>query len=67
MEQYTTPVPLPQRQTRLGGPRDVLSTPMTAEEPLRAELLAARQGSRVGLEGKIEKVAVELILLRADL
>ncbi|KAJ1184807.1 hypothetical protein NDU88_001609 [Pleurodeles waltl] len=33
----------------------------------RAEILMAIQGSRVALEGKIETVAVEVNLLRADL
>ncbi|KAJ1149081.1 hypothetical protein NDU88_001899 [Pleurodeles waltl] len=51
----------------LTEPRDVLSTPVTADEPSRAELLAAIQGSRVALEGKIEMVVVEVNLLRADL
>ncbi|KAJ1099546.1 hypothetical protein NDU88_004647 [Pleurodeles waltl] len=59
-------VPLPQRQTRLGGNGDGVSTPVNPEEPSRAELLAAIQGSRVTLEGKIEMVAVEVNLLRAD-
>ncbi|KAJ1157157.1 hypothetical protein NDU88_009872 [Pleurodeles waltl] len=58
-EQYTTPTPLPQCQTCVGGPGEVLGTPATVEEPLRAELLAAMQGSRVALKGKIETVAVE--------
>ncbi|KAJ1131885.1 hypothetical protein NDU88_010216 [Pleurodeles waltl] len=53
MEQYTTPAPLPQRQTRVGGSGDDLSMP------------AAIQGSTVALEGKIETEAVNL--LRADL
>ncbi|KAJ1196930.1 hypothetical protein NDU88_000793 [Pleurodeles waltl] len=66
MEQYTTPVPLPQCQTCSGESGDVLSMPVTAEEPSRAELLAATQGSRIALEGKIETVAVEVNLLRAD-
>ncbi|KAJ1082972.1 hypothetical protein NDU88_003133 [Pleurodeles waltl] len=65
MEQYTTPVPLPQRQTRSRVTGDVLSMPVTAEEPSRAELLAAIQGSRLVLEEKIETVAVNL--LHADL
>ncbi|KAJ1099971.1 hypothetical protein NDU88_005062 [Pleurodeles waltl] len=68
MEQHTTPTPLPQRQTRMEGPGEVPGTQATVEEPLRAELLAAAiQGSRVALEGKIEMVAVEVNLLRADL
>ncbi|KAJ1177080.1 hypothetical protein NDU88_002344 [Pleurodeles waltl] len=67
MEQYTTPAPLPHRQPRLGGSGDGLSTPVTTEEPSRAEILAAIQGSRVAIEGKIETVAVEVNLLRADL
>ncbi|KAJ1103211.1 hypothetical protein NDU88_000638 [Pleurodeles waltl] len=32
MEQLTTPLPLPQHQTQLGGPGDVLSMPVTAEK-----------------------------------
>ncbi|KAJ1218103.1 hypothetical protein NDU88_005688 [Pleurodeles waltl] len=67
MEQYTTTVHLLQRQTCVGGPRDVLSVPVTVEEPSRAELIAAIQGSRVAIEGKIVTVAVEVNLLRADL
>ncbi|KAJ1141024.1 hypothetical protein NDU88_007361 [Pleurodeles waltl] len=38
-EQYIMLAPLPQRQTRLGGPREDLSTLATAEEPSRAEIL----------------------------
>ncbi|KAJ1171410.1 hypothetical protein NDU88_003272 [Pleurodeles waltl] len=58
---------LPQFQTQSGGPEDVLGVPGTTSEPSRVELLAAIQGSRVALEGKIEMVAVEVNLLRADL
>ncbi|KAJ1088939.1 hypothetical protein NDU88_002093 [Pleurodeles waltl] len=65
--QYTTPTPLPHRQTQLGEPGEDLGTPVTAEEPSCAELPAAIQGSRVALKGKIETVAVEANLLRADL
>ncbi|KAJ1208244.1 hypothetical protein NDU88_003630 [Pleurodeles waltl] len=60
MEQYTTPVPLPQCQTCLGGTGDGLSVPANTEEPSRAEILAAIQGSRVTLEGKMETMAVEV-------
>ncbi|KAJ1117097.1 hypothetical protein NDU88_005297 [Pleurodeles waltl] len=67
IEQYTTPVPLSQCQTRLGGPGDVLGMPATAKEPSQAEVLAAIQGSRVVLEGKIKTVAVKVNLLQADL
>ncbi|KAJ1145388.1 hypothetical protein NDU88_011675 [Pleurodeles waltl] len=67
MEQYTTPVPLLQRQTRLGVAGDGLSVAMNTEEPSQAEILAAIQGSRVALEAKIETVEVEVNLLRADL
>ncbi|KAJ1214028.1 hypothetical protein NDU88_001656 [Pleurodeles waltl] len=67
MEQYTTPAQVPQRQTHMGGPEEVRETPAPAEEPSRAELLAAIQGSRVVLEGKIKAVAVEVNLLGADL
>ncbi|KAJ1109481.1 hypothetical protein NDU88_006841 [Pleurodeles waltl] len=65
MEQYTTPVPLPQCVARLGVSGDDMRAPLNPEEPSRAELLAAIQGSRVALEGKIETVAVNL--LQADL
>ncbi|KAJ1171647.1 hypothetical protein NDU88_003507 [Pleurodeles waltl] len=67
MDQYTTPSPLPQRQTHMGGPVEVLGTPAAAEEPLHGECLAAIQSSRVALEVKIETVAVEVNLFRADL
>ncbi|KAJ1131606.1 hypothetical protein NDU88_009941 [Pleurodeles waltl] len=43
------------------------NVPPTSHEPSRAELLAAIQGSRVALEGKIETVAEEDSLLWADL
>ncbi|KAJ1169810.1 hypothetical protein NDU88_001700 [Pleurodeles waltl] len=56
MEQYNTPVPLPQRTVRLGGADEELS---------QAKILAAIQGSRVAHEGKIETETVNL--LRADL
>ncbi|KAJ1191839.1 hypothetical protein NDU88_001154 [Pleurodeles waltl] len=67
MEQYTTPVPLPQHPARSQGSRDDTKPSANPEAPSRAELLAAVQGSRVALEGKIETVAVEVNLLRADL
>ncbi|KAJ1206324.1 hypothetical protein NDU88_001731 [Pleurodeles waltl] len=67
MEQYTTPVPLPQPLARSGENGDNMRVPANPEEPSRAELLAAIQGSRVALEGKIETVAVEVNLLRAEL
>ncbi|KAJ1171573.1 hypothetical protein NDU88_003434 [Pleurodeles waltl] len=57
MEQYTT----------VGGTEEGQSGTMPAEEPSRAKILAAIQGSRVALEGKIETLAVEVNLLRADL
>ncbi|KAJ1130145.1 hypothetical protein NDU88_008501 [Pleurodeles waltl] len=41
MEQCTTPVPLPQRQTKLGRNREGQSVPANPEEPSRVELLAA--------------------------
>ncbi|KAJ1152391.1 hypothetical protein NDU88_005166 [Pleurodeles waltl] len=66
MEQYTTPVPPPQRHTRLGGSEDSQSVATTTVEPSGAEIFAAIQDSRVALEGKIETVAVEVNLLRAD-
>ncbi|KAJ1126245.1 hypothetical protein NDU88_004653 [Pleurodeles waltl] len=67
MEQYTTPVPLPQRPARSEGSGDDMRVPANPEEPSRVELLGAIQGSRVALEGKIETAAVEVNLLRADL
>ncbi|KAJ1109652.1 hypothetical protein NDU88_007012 [Pleurodeles waltl] len=67
IEQYTMPVPLPQRQTRSGGDKVVLGELGTAGEPSWVELLAAIQGFRVALEGKIETVVVEVSLLWADL
>ncbi|KAJ1209440.1 hypothetical protein NDU88_004818 [Pleurodeles waltl] len=67
MEQYTTPILLPQRQTRMGGLGEALEAPATMGEPTRAELLAAVHGARVALEGKIETLAVEVNLLQADL
>ncbi|KAJ1203382.1 hypothetical protein NDU88_007169 [Pleurodeles waltl] len=50
MEEYPTPVPLPQRQTRFGRPKGVLGTPVSVEEPSQAERLGAIQGSRVALK-----------------
>ncbi|KAJ1186068.1 hypothetical protein NDU88_002853 [Pleurodeles waltl] len=67
MGQYTTPVVLPQCAARLELNGDAAGTPLNTEEPLRAELLAAIQGSWVVLEGKIEPVVVEVNLLQADL
>ncbi|KAJ1198353.1 hypothetical protein NDU88_002194 [Pleurodeles waltl] len=68
MEQYTTPTPLPQHQTHMRGwSGEALGALATADEPSRAELLAAIQGFRVALKGKIETVAVEVNLLQADL
>ncbi|KAJ1201622.1 hypothetical protein NDU88_005428 [Pleurodeles waltl] len=67
MEQYTTPVPLPQRLAKSEVSGDDIRVPMNPEELSRAELLAAIQGSRVALGGKIETVAVNVILLLADL
>ncbi|KAJ1107423.1 hypothetical protein NDU88_004813 [Pleurodeles waltl] len=63
MEQYTTPVPLPQGLDHLDGSGDSVRVPATSDEPSHAELLAAIQGSRMALEGKIETVAVEVNLL----
>ncbi|KAJ1081951.1 hypothetical protein NDU88_002123 [Pleurodeles waltl] len=54
MEQYTTPVVLLQRAARLDMSGDPAGVPLNTEEPSHAELLAAIQGSRVALEGKIE-------------
>ncbi|KAJ1162210.1 hypothetical protein NDU88_002683 [Pleurodeles waltl] len=65
MEQYTTPVRLPQRAARSEVSGDDMRAPLNPEEPSRAELPAAIQGSRVSMEGKVETVAVDL--LQADL
>ncbi|KAJ1110214.1 hypothetical protein NDU88_007569 [Pleurodeles waltl] len=71
MEKYTTLVSLPHRQALIGegggGTGEGLSEPANTEEPSRAEILATIQRSRVALEGKVETVAVEINLLRADL
>ncbi|KAJ1132065.1 hypothetical protein NDU88_010395 [Pleurodeles waltl] len=67
MEQYTTVVLLMQHATRLGGTDEGQRGMTPAEEPPQAKILAAIQGSRVALVGKIETVAVEVNLLRADL
>ncbi|KAJ1110124.1 hypothetical protein NDU88_007479 [Pleurodeles waltl] len=72
MEQYSTPVLVPQRQTHMGCPHmgcteGIWEAPALAEEPSCSELLAAIQGSHVVLEGKIKAVAVEVNLLRTDL
>ncbi|KAJ1118060.1 hypothetical protein NDU88_006255 [Pleurodeles waltl] len=58
---------LPQRAARLEVSRDTAGTLLNGEESSQAELLAATQGSRVALEGKIETVAVKVNLLRVDL
>ncbi|KAJ1213559.1 hypothetical protein NDU88_001193 [Pleurodeles waltl] len=60
MEQYTPPVPLPQPNANPRGSEDSESVATTAEDPSRSEILAAIQGLRVALEGKIETVAVEM-------
>ncbi|KAJ1207863.1 hypothetical protein NDU88_003253 [Pleurodeles waltl] len=49
------------------GTRGCSCAPGTAGEPLRAELLAAIQGSTVALKGRIETVAMEVNLLWVDL
>ncbi|KAJ1152343.1 hypothetical protein NDU88_005118 [Pleurodeles waltl] len=67
IKQYTMPVLLPQCQTRSGRPKDALGAARTTGVPSRVELLTAILGSRVALKGKIETVAVEANLLRADL
>ncbi|KAJ1096876.1 hypothetical protein NDU88_002007 [Pleurodeles waltl] len=67
MEQYTTPVPLPQRTARSEVSGDDMRVPLNPKKPSRAELLAAIQGSRVALEGKKETAAVEVNLLWAEL
>ncbi|KAJ1157907.1 hypothetical protein NDU88_010604 [Pleurodeles waltl] len=51
----------------MGGPGGVPEVPIPEEEPSRAGLLAAIQGSRVVLEGKIKAMAVEVNLLQTDL
>ncbi|KAJ1090336.1 hypothetical protein NDU88_003469 [Pleurodeles waltl] len=63
VEQYTTPVALPQRTARSEVSGDVADTPLSAGDLSQVELLAAIQGSQVALEGKIETVAVEVNLL----
>ncbi|KAJ1112839.1 hypothetical protein NDU88_001100 [Pleurodeles waltl] len=67
MEQYTTPMVVPQRGARLEVSGDAVGTPLNTDKPSRAELLVAIQGSRVALEGKIESVVVEVNQLQADL
>ncbi|KAJ1148360.1 hypothetical protein NDU88_001197 [Pleurodeles waltl] len=47
MEQYTTLVPLPQGPARSDGSGDDVRVPVNSDEPSRAELLVAIQGSRV--------------------
>ncbi|KAJ1144066.1 hypothetical protein NDU88_010368 [Pleurodeles waltl] len=60
-------IALVQCPARLEGSGDDTQVSANPEEPSRVELLAAIQGSRVALEGKIKTVAVEVNLLRADL
>ncbi|KAJ1218256.1 hypothetical protein NDU88_005839 [Pleurodeles waltl] len=67
MEQYATPVTLPQCVARLGVSGDDVGTPLNIEEPSHAKLLVAIQGSWVVLDGTIETVAVEVNLLWADI
>ncbi|KAJ1185038.1 hypothetical protein NDU88_001834 [Pleurodeles waltl] len=68
IEQYTTPVPLPQCQTQPGGPEVVLGAPGTTGELFCGwNFLQLCRCSRVAHEGKIETVAVEVNLLQADL
>ncbi|KAJ1096342.1 hypothetical protein NDU88_001485 [Pleurodeles waltl] len=63
MEKYTTPTPLLQDQTHMGGPGEVLGTPASTEEPSHAELLAAIQGFRVALEERCFLARHHLLLL----
>ncbi|KAJ1145565.1 hypothetical protein NDU88_011851 [Pleurodeles waltl] len=67
MEQYTTPVVLPQRSAGLDVSGEAAGVPLSAGELSRVELLVAIQGSRVALDGKTEAVAVKVNLMRADL
>ncbi|KAJ1129270.1 hypothetical protein NDU88_007641 [Pleurodeles waltl] len=67
MEQYTTPVAPQRRPVGLEVSGNAAGAPLSAGKPSQAEPLAAIQGSYVALEGKIETVAVEVNLLRADL
>ncbi|KAJ1164768.1 hypothetical protein NDU88_005202 [Pleurodeles waltl] len=67
MEQYTTAVPTPLSVIRVAGSDGGQSGLLPVEELSQAEILAAIQGARVALEGKIETVAVEVNLFRADL
>ncbi|KAJ1209239.1 hypothetical protein NDU88_004617 [Pleurodeles waltl] len=64
---YTTPVAPLWRPAGLEVSGEAAGAPLSAGEPSRAEVLAAIEDSRVALEGKIETVAVEVNLLKADL
>ncbi|KAJ1106535.1 hypothetical protein NDU88_003936 [Pleurodeles waltl] len=57
----------PQCQTQNSRQRQEQAAITSAEEQSRTEILAAIQGSRVALEGKIETVALEVNLLWPDL
>ncbi|KAJ1132212.1 hypothetical protein NDU88_010539 [Pleurodeles waltl] len=57
----------PAAYSEIGGEWRCCGTLLNTAEPLQVELRAAIQGSRVALEGKIETVAVEVNLLRAEL
>ncbi|KAJ1091869.1 hypothetical protein NDU88_004983 [Pleurodeles waltl] len=54
-------------EMRLTGRGTDVGSDAPGVKPTRAELLAAIQGSREALEGKIESAAIEVNLLRADL
>ncbi|KAJ1127798.1 hypothetical protein NDU88_006191 [Pleurodeles waltl] len=58
MEHYTTSAPLSQHQNAEQSEEQDAAVPV--EEPCRADLLAAIQGSWVALEAKLESVALEV-------
>ncbi|KAJ1181357.1 hypothetical protein NDU88_006565 [Pleurodeles waltl] len=66
-ELYTTPAMSGQREMHLTRRRTDVGLVTPVAEPMRAELLAAIQGSREALEGKMKSVAVEVKLLQVDL
>ncbi|KAJ1145912.1 hypothetical protein NDU88_012195 [Pleurodeles waltl] len=57
----------PKRETRLSGRRTEAGLGDPVMEPMRVELLAAIQGSREALKGKIESVVIKVNLLRGRL
>ncbi|KAJ1110656.1 hypothetical protein NDU88_008004 [Pleurodeles waltl] len=67
MELYNNPAQSGQQEMRLTGRGTDMGLDAHVVEPTRAELLPTIQGSREGLEGKIESVAIKFNLLSADL